>query len=236
MRTRAVLLAAVLVVVVGCSDDDGDAGDTTTATTTAAADTTTATTRAPTTTDAPETTDADTTSSAESDTTDASDTTEADDTDASDATDDTTDDTTLEDRVALIEEALEDGDFSVMLEALNLSGLAEEIEDEEITVLAPTDDAFGELSVGDYADLLTDPDQLQDLIDRHVIEEVLTYEELSERSEVTMRSGDTFTVTVTGGVVEIDGIEVTELDADLDADEVQEAAVFSIDGVLLEGS
>jgi hypothetical protein len=51
-----------------------------------------------------------------------------------------------------------------------------------------------------------------------------------------MRSGDTFAVTFADGVLQIDGIEVTELDEDVDGAEGQEAAVLSIDAVLLEGS
>jgi uncharacterized surface protein with fasciclin (FAS1) repeats len=134
-----------------------------------------------------------------------------------------------------VSEALENGDFSVMLEALNLSGLAEELEGQEITILAPTNEAFTGLDVGDYADLLTNPDAVEDLISRHIIDEVVSYEELSRRSEITTRAGDTYTVTFENDVLTIDGVAVTKPGQEaLEGDAGQEVAVLSIDGVLLE--
>lgn len=237
MRTRAVLFTAALVVLGACSDDD-DAGDTTTA---AQADGTSTTRPATTTTARPETTAArpTTTSAPEDDATDTTDesATDTSDENGTDTKDDdaSTDVSTLEDRLDTIEEALEDGDFSFMLEALNLSGLAEDIEQNEVTILAPTDEAFGELDVRDYAELLTDPEELQDIVNRHIIDEVLTFDELSERTEVTTTSGQTLQVTFEEGVLEVGGAVVTEREnAPVGDDQVQEFAVFAIDRVLLE--
>jgi uncharacterized surface protein with fasciclin (FAS1) repeats len=53
--------------------------------------------------------------------------------------------------------ALNDGDFDSMLRALELSGLADEIEDRQITILAPTEEAFADLPAGTVSDLLTNP-------------------------------------------------------------------------------
>jgi uncharacterized surface protein with fasciclin (FAS1) repeats len=235
MKIRAAILTGALAVAAGCSDDE-DSADTTSAATTAEAATSTAA-AATTTAARATTTDATTTISADDATT--TDARSTDDTrDTTDGSDDTASaGTGLDDRIDTVSEALENGDFSVMLEALNLSGLAEELEGQEITILAPTNEAFTGLDVGDYADLLTDADAVEELISRHIIDEVLSYEELSERTEVTVRSGDTYTVTFENEVLMIDGVTVTEPGPDaLEGDAGQEVAVLSIDSVLLEAA
>jgi uncharacterized surface protein with fasciclin (FAS1) repeats len=238
------MLAAVLVAVGACSDDD-EASDATTAvteaptttarpTTTTTSTTTTTTVPETTTTDAPETTDESTDTTDETDPLDTLDETMDSTLDSiEDELEETLD--TLEDRIDAIEEALEAGDFSMMLEALDLTGLADDMEDEEVTILAPTDDAFGELSASEYADLLTDSDELEQVFNRHVIDELITYEELAERTEITVRSGETLPVAFEDGVLRVAGAIVTEPEGDeLEGDEGQEVIVLSIDTVLLE--
>lgn len=228
MKTRAALIAAALISVVGCSDDD-ETTDTAAATTTTTASTTT---RAPatsvaaaSTSDAPTTTDAGASDTTDDTTTDAG---------ARDTTDGTTDGTTLDGRLDEIEQALADGDFTLMLEALNLGGLADEVEESDVTVLAPTDEAFATLSVSEYGDLLSDADAVRELVNRHLIDEVLTYEDLSERTEVTTVGGDVLEVTFDNGVLRVEGGVVTEPAGDLpDGGDGQQIALLSIDTVLL---
>jgi len=131
-------------------------------------------------------------------------------------------------------EALKDGDFSTMLQALELSGLATDIEKQDITILAPTDAAFTDLSAGTVTSLLADPTQIDDVLKRHIIDEVLTFDELSSKTSVTMMSGDTLPVTNENGVVKVDGATVTETDSKLSGQNGQEVAVFAIDRVLLD--
>jgi uncharacterized surface protein with fasciclin (FAS1) repeats len=68
---------------------------------------------------------------------------------------------------------------------------------------------------------------------RHIVDEVLTFDQLKTKSSVKTLSGDTLTVTNEGGTVKIDGATVTELNKAVTADNGQDIAVFSIDRVLL---
>jgi len=173
-------------------------------------------------------------------------TTDTDETIASESTSETTDVTTAADdstgstdvdfssRIDQARAALQDGDFTTMLQALELSGISSEVEDRQVTILAPTDNAFGDLSAGEVTDLLANPSQIDDLLKRHIIDELLTFDELSAKTSVKMLSGDTLPVTNDGGVVKVDGATVTEMDESVTADNGQDVAVFSIDRVLLD--
>jgi uncharacterized surface protein with fasciclin (FAS1) repeats len=130
--------------------------------------------------------------------------------------------------------ALADGDFSTMLDLLDLSGLSDEVEDREITVLAPSEDAFRAVSSDELADLVTDPERAKDVLRRHVLEGVYTYDELADLTEVTTIGGDTLPIEHDGDVVTVAGATVSPPAADAVAGEDgQEIAVFEIDAVLL---
>jgi len=148
-----------------------------------------------------------------------------------------TDTTSMDDRLNKAADALKDGDFTTMLRLLRLSGVADEIEGHEITILAPTDEAFKDISSDDLQNLLTNPTQIDDVLKRHIIDELLTYDELSAKTEVTTMSGDTLTVENNNGEVTVDGAVVSPPESDATSGENgQELAVFAIDRVLLEGS
>ena len=155
------------------------------------------------------------------------------------ATSDSTDssDDSMDSRLERAADALKDGDFTTMLRLLELSGIADEIEGHEITILAPTDSAFTDISSDELENLLTNPTQIDDVLKRHIIDELLTYDELAAMSEVTTMSGDTLAVSVEDGEVTVDGAVVSPPEADAASGESgQELAVFAIDRVLLEGS
>ena len=139
-------------------------------------------------------------------------------------------------RLEKAKDALAAGDFSTMLELLELSGLAGEIEEREVTILAPSEEAFSELSGDDITDLLANPTQIDDILKRHVIEGVLTFDELAAMSEVTTLSGDVLVVSGDGGSVTVDGAVVSEPSSEsLAGAEGQEVSVLGIDRVLLDG-
>jgi len=143
-------------------------------------------------------------------------------------------DVNIQSRMDEARQALKDGDFSTMLQALELSGLASDIEKQDITILAPTDAAFKDLSAGTVTSLLANPSEIDNVLKRHIIDEVLTFDELSKKTSVTMMSGDTLPVTNVNGVVKVDGATVTETDSKLSGESGQEVAVFAIDRVLLD--
>jgi uncharacterized surface protein with fasciclin (FAS1) repeats len=151
-----------------------------------------------------------------------------------DETDDSTEPTNVVDRFDAAREALSDGDLSTMLQVLSLSSLGDEIEDRAVTILAPTNDAFTSLSADELRDLLANPSEIDDVLRRHVIDEALTFDELSARETVTVLSGDTLTVETTGSTVTVDGAVVTPpADDAVSGEDGEEIVVFRIDKVLL---
>ena len=224
------LAATILVTALGglsaCGDDDNASS-----VTAVRIDTSVATTAPQTT--APSTSAAETTvGSTTASTDDSSNTSTASSTASSGDTNGT--DVDIKSRMDQAREALKDGDFSTMLQALELSGLATDIEKQDITILAPTDAAFSDLSVGTVTSLLANPSEIDNVLKRHIIDEVLTFDELSAKTSVTMMSGDTLPVTNENGVVKVDGATVTEKDSKLSGENGQEVAVFAIDRVLLD--
>ena len=158
-------------------------------------------------------------------------------TDGDSGSDNSTDDTELDERLDAAADALRAGDFSRMLDLLELSGISNEIEGREVTILAPTDEAFDALSSDELEDLATNPTKIDDIIKRHILDELLSYDELKELTEVTTMSDETLTVEVDGDEVRVGGALVTPPEDDAVSGEPgQEVAVFGIDTVLLESS
>lgn len=218
-------VVAILAGLSACGSDDDSSTDTTAGSATIPLSTTSDTSEpdtSVTTDNTTETTASDPTTESTSDVTTASD----------DSTSNT--DVDVSSRMEQARDALQDGDFTTMLQVLELSGLASEIEDRQVTILAPTDDAFGDLSADTMTDLLANPSQVDDVLERHIIDELLTFDELSAKTSVKTLAGDTLTVTNDDGVVKVDGATVTELDESVTADNGQDVAVFSIDRVLVD--
>jgi transforming growth factor-beta-induced protein len=133
-------------------------------------------------------------------------------------------------------DALAAGDFSTFLNLLQLSGLAHDIEERQVTILAPTEDAFKKLTKDQLADLATNPTKIDDILKRHIVDEVLSFDELAAKSSVTTLSGDTLTVSKDGGTVTVNGAVVSEPKSDsVSGEEGQEISVLGIDTVLLDG-
>ena len=139
------------------------------------------------------------------------------------------------DRFDRAKDALAAGDFSTFLNLLQLSGLAREIEERQVTILAPTEDAFKKLTKDQLADLVTNPTKIDDILKRHIVDEVLSFDELAAKSKVTTLSGEALTVSNDGGTVTVNGAVVSEPKSDsVSGQEGQEVSVLGIDTVLLE--
>jgi len=133
-------------------------------------------------------------------------------------------------------DALAAGDFTTFLNLLQLSGLAHDIEERQVTILAPTEDAFKKLTKSDLADLATNPTKIDDILKRHIVDEVLSFDELAAKSSVTTLSGDTLTVSNDGGTVTVNGAVVSKPKSDsVSGEGGQEISVLGIDTVLLDG-
>lgn len=91
----------------------------------------------------------------------------------------------------IFEMAKQSGKFTILLKALEITGLTEELQKAgSITVLAPTDDAFRRMSEGERNDLLNDKEYLRDLILLHVIDGAVKVKDAVSREKVVSREGE----------------------------------------------
>lgn len=153
------------------------------------------------------------------------------------SSDSATTDGSVDSRIDRAAEALKAGDFSTMLRLLQLSGLADEIEQREVTILAPTEEAFSAISSDDLENIITNPTQVDDILRRHILDGLYSYEDLQAATSVTTLSGEQLNVTHDGDAVQVEGATVSPPESDaMSGDQGQEVAVFGIDEVLLEQS
>lgn len=147
---------------------------------------------------------------------------------SSDAVEDAED--TGEDVSEEIDESAEDideasGDLASVLEENGLENMASAVEQiditelvgtEEFTFFAPGDDAFQSLGADDIADVLTDPDQLVEVLRRHAVSETIDAAALAEMDSIETVGETTLEVTVEGDTVMVGGATVTTTDIEVD--------------------
>ena len=200
-------IAALSLVAAACSDDEDDA-----ATTEATAESTTADTDAPETTTAattpPETTPETTEPTPE--------TTEAEP--------ETTEAPALGSVIDVLTEA---GQYTKLLTYIEQAGMTEELSTRQVTLLAPTDDAFTAVEQGAAAGLLQDAPTLIQTLQGHVLAVPQDTEAISLFRNLLAINGASWAV-VAGDPLNIGGANVVEPDIEADNGVVQ-----GIDLVLL---
>ena len=153
----------------------------------------------------------------------------------SDDVDEVTDDADLpsEDEAEDAQDSLADalstlglGSLSSAVEGVDVSELTDAA---EFTFFAPNDDAFAAMSADELADLLSDLDQLDDVLRNHIVPERLDAETLVSRESVTTEAGNELAVVVDGDTVTVGGATVVDTDT-----EVGDGVVHVIDGLLLD--
>jgi uncharacterized surface protein with fasciclin (FAS1) repeats len=191
-------LAVVSLLAVACGGDDDESTSTSAAPTTEAP----AATDAPAATEAPATTDAATTVP----TTEAPATTEA-----PVATD--PDEPALG---SIVDVATEAGAFGTLLAAAEAAGLTEELATREITLLAPTDEAFAALGQETIDALLADPAQLAVVLRNHMLPVPQDAEAIAIFNNLLTVDAGSLDVTADGDTLMIGG--ATVIQADIPAD------------------
>ncbi len=97
-------------------------------------------------------------------------------------------------------------DFSTLATALETADLVEVLDGSgEYTVFAPTNEAFDALPEGALEDLLEDPEELRNVLLYHVVDGVVTSDDVVELDEFEAFQGGTVTVDV---VEDQDGAQV----------------------------
>ncbi len=137
----------------------------------------------------------------------------------------------------IVETAKSAGVFNTLLAAATEAGLADALATtDNITVFAPTDDAFAKLPEGTVESLLKpeNKDQLVAILTYHVLPRELTSNQLPGRTipVKTLNTGELLRVTKShSGSVTVDGANV--VNADISADN---GVIHVIDTVLLPGT
>lgn len=114
--------------------------------------------------------------------------------------DDSTVDPPVDDELNIVERAGEEDNFTILLNLLENIGLTQTLTENEYTLLAPTDDAFGNLPEGVSIDQLTEEQQIN-LIRYHLIEGTVTSAEISEQQDTESELGELLLLQNADGVI-----------------------------------
>lgn len=137
----------------------------------------------------------------------------------------------VEDLGAELTAELERAELESVASAIAEIELTSLIDDQEFTLLAPTDDAFLEATADELADLLADPDALLALLLNHVLPTTLRSDDLTSISTVRTRAGHELDVTSSNdGTLGIGGARVVTADVT-----VGDGVIHTIDRLLIPG-
>ncbi len=132
-----------------------------------------------------------------------------------------------EDELNIVETAQEDGNFSILLQIAEDLGLAETLANDELTVFAPTDDAFGNLPDG-ILDELTD-EQLTTILTYHLLEGTVSSGDIGSQQDAETLQGELLLLQREGDSVTINGFS-SVVAADVTA---SNGVIHAVDEVLL---
>lgn len=129
----------------------------------------------------------------------------------------------------IVDVALANPDFSTLVEALQVAGLVDVLAAEgPYTVFAPTNEAFAALEEGVLEDLLANPEALAEVLTYHVVEGMVTSDQVVTLESAPTLQGSDLTIAVEGEQVMIN--DATVVTADVMA---QNGVIHVIDTVLV---
>lgn len=121
------------------------------------------------------------------------------------------------------------GEYTEFIRLLELAGLAEGLSGEEqVTLLAPTDQAFAELTEEHMAFLTADVDALATWLGRYILPRRVTSAELTQLRSIESTSGDILAVRARRGNLILGGTRVIERDI-----QAANGLIHSVDTVVL---
>lgn len=133
-----------------------------------------------------------------------------------------------EDAQESLSSALDSAGLSSLATAVENIDINELTDSAEFTFFAPNDEAFAALSGDEMADLLTDLDQLGDVLRNHVVPERLDAAAIAETESVTTEAGNSLEITVDGDEIMVGDATVTNADV-----EAGDGIVHVIDRLLI---
>lgn len=115
----------------------------------------------------------------------------------------------------VVETAVAAGSFKTLAKALDAAGLVTTLKGSgPFTVFAPTDAAFAKLPAGTLETLLKpeNKEKLKRILTNHVVSGTVMASDVVKLQSAKAVSGDTITVKVRNGVVQVDNATVTKAD------------------------
>jgi transforming growth factor-beta-induced protein len=113
----------------------------------------------------------------------------------------------------IVEVAQEAGQFNTLLAAASAAGLAETLATaQDITVFAPTDDAFAKLPEGTVESLLAQPEVLKNILLYHVVGAKVPASVAVGLTEATMLNGDKVEIRLEDGKLFLNSSQVIVTD------------------------
>jgi len=126
----------------------------------------------------------------------------------------------------VVEIAIANSQFSTLVTAVTTAELADSLSGGNLTVFAPTNDAFAE--VDNLDDILADKDLLTKILTYHVVPSTVYSQGLSDGQEVTTLEGSRATISIEGSTVKVD--DATVISANIPA---LNGVIHGIDKVIL---
>lgn len=114
--------------------------------------------------------------------------------------------------MSIVELAQSSGSFTTLLAAAEAAGLVEALSTAEVTLFAPTDEAFEALPEGTLEELLADTEKLSAILQYHVVPGKVTAAELVSIPAATTLQGEELQVSTDGAGVMVNDATVLQSD------------------------
>ena len=109
----------------------------------------------------------------------------------------------------IVETAVEDGRFTMLVEALKAAGLTDDLKGTgPFTVFAPTDDAFKSLPAGTVENLLKDVPNLKAVLTYHVVPGKVSAADVAKMNEARTSEGKSVNIKKSEGRIMINDAHV----------------------------
>jgi len=113
----------------------------------------------------------------------------------------------------IVDTAVSAGNFTTLVKAIGVAGLADTLKGPgPFTVFAPDDAAFAKVPNGALTELLGDKPKLVKVLTLHVVKGDVTSKDVAKLKKVTTLEGETLPIKKANGKVKIGAAEVTSTD------------------------
>ncbi len=129
-----------------------------------------------------------------------------------------------------LRDAVGDDDLATLFQVLDAAGFDDIAEAERFTFFAPNDGAFAAIDADLLAELLADPEGLRDILQDHLLDDIVVASDLTDGATVTSNGGLELTFDLSGDQPTVNGIPIVRTDVSVD----DRGVVHVIDGLLLD--